>query len=632
MTTSFYNGITGIKSFQNGIDIWGNNIANINTPAFKENIPEFETIFSQNINSPIASSDIGLGSMLSSSAMNLKEGSLVKTDNPFDIAISKKGWFRVQNGDNIFYTKNGSFTRDANGFLTDENGNYLIVANADNLKKDPNGYYIDTNINTDNLIQTGKMSAISLPENVILPAVPTTKITLKTNLPNSDTLKNPSDATGNIYFSALYNQNGTDLKMRDNQSIVYKIGNIKYNNGIFSDEICINDDIPDGKDVTYDFSVNNTPIKVTLPDGSSKTDIINALANELKKNNINYETTKNSIIIKSPNRLIIKSNNNLINNTAGAILTYKNDAKNPYEFNSLDSFKEILNTMLNNVYSGIDVNIQNGKIVIQNNTQTPILGTFEKTDNTNELFFENISSLSKSILPSKSISSSKFTANIQNYSGNLYDKNGNKDTLSIQFIKKETLNKQNIWEANISITNNNTLIDKQQATFTFNEKGKLTSSNIFTLNLPQNITLITDITSYTSIDNSFSYTQNGMEKGFLKDYSIDENGNISALFSNGASVKLATIPIFHFQNPQGLESIGANLFKETLNSNKAFLYQKNGEYIPGSKVLSNTLENSNVNLAQAMTELIVTQKAYSAAAKTVTTSDQMIQKAINMKR
>ena len=344
MTTSFYNGITGIKSFQNGIDIWGNNIANINTPAFKENIPEFETIFSQNINSPIASSDIGLGSMLSSSAMNLKEGSLVKTDNPFDIAISKKGWFRVQNGDNIFYTKNGSFTRDANGFLTDENGNYLIVANADNLKKDPNGYYIDTNINTDNLIQTGKMSAISLPENVILPAVPTTKITLKTNLPNSDTLKNPSDATGNIYFSALYNQNGTDLKMRDNQSIVYKIGNIKYNNGIFSDEICINDDTLDGKDVTYDFSVNNTPIKVTLPDGSSKTDIINALANELKKNNINYETTKNSIIIKSPNRLIIKSNNNLINNTAGAILTYKNDAKNPYEFNSLDSFKEILNT------------------------------------------------------------------------------------------------------------------------------------------------------------------------------------------------------------------------------------------------------------------------------------------------
>ena len=635
MTTSFYNGISGIKSFQNGIDIWGNNIANINTPAFKENIPEFDTIFSTTLSTSPISSDIGLGSALSSSAINLQQGSLKHTDNPFDLAIDGKGWFKLQNGKNEFYTKNGSFIRNSDGYLIDENGNYLITANADNLKKGTNGYYIDQSINTDDLIKTGKMAPISLPENVLLPAVPTTKITLKANLDNSNTLLNPSDASGDLYFSALYNQEGENLNMRDGQSIAYTLGNIKYNQGTFSDEICINDDTLDGKDVTYDFNVNNTPIKVTLPDGSSKTDIINALANELKQKNIDYETTTNSIIIKSKNYLNITSNNNLVNNAAGATLVYKTDAKNPYEFNSLNSLKNILQTMLNIVYpNSSTLNLENGKIVIQNTTtNTTIQSRFEKTKETNNLFFKNIISAGTTILPNTAAKSASFKANIQNFSGKLYDKDGNEETLSIQFTKKEILKGKSIWEANIQIKNQDNLLTKKTQEFIFDPTGNLISPKSIKLSSPQNITLTTNITAYSKIDNySFSYTQNGISKGFLKNYDIDENGNILAFFSNGKSSKLATIPLFHFQNPQGLENVGGDLFKQTLNSNKAFLYEKDGNYIPGSKIHSNTLETSNVNFAQAMTELIINQKAFAAAAKAVTTSDQMIQKAINMKR
>ena len=635
MNTSFYNGISGVKNFQNGINIWGNNIANINTPAFKENNPEFETIFSDTIsNSPI-SSDIGLGSTLSSSAMNLQQGSLQHTDNPFDLAIGGKGWFKVQNGKNEFFTKNGSFTRNADGYLTDENGNYLIAANANNLKKEQNGYYIDQNINTDDLTKTGTMSPVSLPKNVILPAIPTSKIKLSANLNNANTINNPSDATGNLYFSALYNQDGENMHIVDGQSIAYTLGNIKYNQGTFFDEICVNDDKVDGNNVNYNFNVNGTDIKLTMPDGSKKKDIINALANKLKENNINYETTDHSIIIKSLNKLIIKSNNNLVNNAAGATLVYKNDAKNPYEFNSLDSFKNILQTMINNVYPNTaSVTLQDGKIVIDNNDiKNTIQSSFVKTNNTNNLFFDNVSSAGNTILPGTAAKSSVFKANIQDIGGKLYDKDGNKDILSIQFAKKETLNNQTIWEATISVKNNNKTINTQTQDFTFDSKGNLISPKSIKLSSPQNIILTPDITAYSKIDNfSYSYNQNGIAQGYLKNYNIDENGNIFASFSNGKSSKLATIPIFHFQNPQGLESIGANLFKETSNSNKAFLYENNNNYIPGSKILSNTLETSNVNFSQAMTELILMQKAFSAAAKTITTSDQMIQKAINMKR
>ena len=635
MTTSFYNGISGVKSFQSGIDIWGNNIANINTTAFKESTPEFSTLFSEAISSSPISSDIGLGSTLSSSAINLQQGSLIKTDNPFDLAIGGKGWFKVQNGKNEFYTKDGAFSRDANGYLTDANGNYLVVANADNLKKGEKGYYIDQSINTDDLIKTGKMAAVSLPENVILPAVPTTEIKLNANLNNSDKLLNPSAATGSLYFSALYNQDGESMHMVDNQSIAYTLGNIQYNKGTFSDEICISDDKLDGKDVTYDFSVNNIPIKVTLPDGSKKEDIIKSISDELKKNKINYETTNNSIIIKSLNKLVIKSNNNLVNNVAGAKLIYKNDAKNPYEFNSMDSLKKILQTMVDTVYPDTaTVTLENGKIVIKNNsTKDTIQSSFAKTDNTNELFFNNIAAVGNTILPGTAAKSSKFTANIQNFSGKLYDKDGNKDTLSMQFAKKEILNGQSIWETTIQIKNGDKTISKQTQDFIFDSSGNLISTKSITISKPQNITLTPNLTAYSKIDSSsYSYTQNGIAQGILKHYDIDEDGNILASFSNGKSSKLATIPLFHFQNPQGLESIGNNLFMETDNSNKAFLYTKNGDYIPGSRVLSNTLETSNVNFSQAMTELIINQKAFGAAAKAITTSDQMIQKAINMKR
>jgi flagellar hook protein FlgE len=136
-----------------------------------------------------------------------------------------------------------------------------------------------------------------------------------------------------------------------------------------------------------------------------------------------------------------------------------------------------------------------------------------------------------------------------------------------------------------------------------------------------------DVTNYTSVDVGTKFTQDGAPEGNLTKYDVLEDGRIVASFTNAVSVTLAQIPIYHFQNEQGLDTIGSNLFTPTSNSNDPILYDKEH-----TKILSHALESSNVSFSQAMTELIVTQKAFSASAKTVTTSDQMIQKAIDMKR
>jgi flagellar hook protein FlgE len=113
---------------------------------------------------------------------------------------------------------------------------------------------------------------------------------------------------------------------------------------------------------------------------------------------------------------------------------------------------------------------------------------------------------------------------------------------------------------------------------------------------------------------------------------MDGRGNVIAEFTNGRSAPIAKIALYHFMNDQGLEKVSSTLFSASANSGDAIFYtDANGNPILGSAIYSNRLEGSNVSMATALTELIVMQKAFDASAKSITTSDQMIQNAINMK-
>ena len=639
MTTSFYNGVSGLKSFQSGIDIWGNNIANINTVGFKANKPEFSTIFAQTLKTSPINSDLGMGSTLFSTAIDLSQGSFIDTDNPFDIALGGEGWLAVKKGEYTYYTRNGAFTRDANGFLVDDSGNYLLVANANNLIKQDNGYIIDTNKETTNLITNNQtFTPISLPNNVILPAIPTSEVTLQTNLDNSDIITTTTAATLNSDFSALYSKDGQDLKIRNGDSLIFGFGaNATYQNNLISTELCINDDIVDGKDVTYSFNLNGIDFNITLPDGSTKEEIINAIKTEFDNNGILNEVTSNGIKIYDTQKIILTSNNDLLSNIAVAKLTYRTEPQEEYEYSTIEEFNTILQNLANIVYpDATQVYLDNdGKISIDNNSSNIINSYILKTETSNEAFLNNLGNLGNEIYPNTSSKSYEFYNNTQSFGGNIIEANGNKDTISFTFTKQKVLDNQILWNGLIEIKDsNNEVITKQEETFIFDTTGNLVSPTTITLNSPQEITLNFNITSYNKTDlGSYMFSQNGIEEGYLKNYEIDDFGRINAFFSNSKMITLAQIPIFHFQNDQGLESLGGNLFRETSNSNNAILYSnENGEYISGAKILSQKLETSNVKFSEAMTELIITQKAFSSAAKTVTTSDQMIQKAIDMKQ
>lgn len=131
-------------------------------------------------------------------------------------------------------------------------------------------------------------------------------------------------------------------------------------------------------------------------------------------------------------------------------------------------------------------------------------------------------------------------------------------------------------------------------------------------------------------DASGSY-RDGMEPGNLISVSISESGVLTGTYSNGTTQVLAQIAIAQFKNPAGLEKIGGSLFRATTNSGEF-----NGVGVPpgegGSSLLSGSLEMANVDLSQEFTEMITTQRGFQANSRVITTSDDMLQELVNLKR
>ncbi|EAJ0326423.1 flagellar hook protein FlgE [Campylobacter lari] len=124
----------------------------------------------------------------------------------------------------------------------------------------------------------------------------------------------------------------------------------------------------------------------------------------------------------------------------------------------------------------------------------------------------------------------------------------------------------------------------------------------------------------------------GVGEGFLNNYAINTDGTIIATFTNGEQIPIAKLALFNFTNEQGLEKLGENLYGQTSNSGApTFLLSDSGTFSTAS-FKGSFLEQSNVDLSIELTNLITLQKAYDSSSKSITTADQMIQKAINMKR
>ncbi|MBR8462273.1 flagellar hook protein FlgE [Campylobacter sp. faydin G-24] len=147
-----------------------------------------------------------------------------------------------------------------------------------------------------------------------------------------------------------------------------------------------------------------------------------------------------------------------------------------------------------------------------------------------------------------------------------------------------------------------------------------------------NFGLGTDFNGLTSFDKDStteSISQDGYEGGTLKDVKVDETGTIIGAFSNGISLGLAQVAVATFTNNEGLQAEGGNIFSRTANSGEPVI----GVAGSGDKgtIAAAKLEQSNVDLSRALTQLIVVQRGFQANSKTITTSDEMLNTLLQLK-
>jgi len=139
-----------------------------------------------------------------------------------------------------------------------------------------------------------------------------------------------------------------------------------------------------------------------------------------------------------------------------------------------------------------------------------------------------------------------------------------------------------------------------------------------------------DITQFSSNHSIAVTEQDGNAEGTLESFAINEVGEIVGTFTNGSSDTLGKVGMATFNNPQGLMETGNSMYVQSSNSGLAQIgvagVGGRGTLIPGA------LEMSNVDLAEEFTNMIVAQRGFQATSRIITTSDQILQELVNIKR
>lgn len=731
MNSTLFNGYSGIKTHQFGLDSTSNNIANINTTGYRANMPEFKSLFtntltSTNPNSPV-SNDMNYGSSVASNAISTTSGSYKESDGELNVAYAGKGWFVVGNNEgtnfnveepnsNVFFTRDGSFSRDAQGYIVNSSGHYMMGVD---LGKIQNGVFISNDQVDQEKLSSGELTPLKIPQDLHYGPTQTTKASIAVNLnPNQSTLPAYevfSNGNGEVDNDAILNQDVNSLLVDDAQ----------INAEAFNDASIKVTQNGETKEYIFKYKGDGEDGFRTLGELIKKIKDKTGLDLELSKN-INGDTNKNITLelknnsISSMNvelggrlfdKLGLKGSKDLDNlkiknfdpsqnysvgdytKIDGAIFQRidTSGSSSPLEDNQSWVLVDSSGIKNYNAESNYDINAlvkNDGKVYqkigeanasLDDTTSWKELGD-EKQINIEQynensdyaknslVYFNNAIYLkigdssngnpendktNWQILDNEKFLSSKIGVANYKTTTEIFDENGEKQLIISKFILEDNSNDEKVWNVKTAVYDKdgkNMISDEISSKMTFDKDGKVIKGDdidlkvndrdiMYSLNGDEN----KDSTSISYIDSSvLGETKDGVQKGELSEISIDNNGLIKLAFSNGKTETMGRIGIVAFVNDQGLQKVGGNLFEMSsiskdgeesvaASGNPILGWDESGNLRFG-QVLHKYLETSNVNPADAMTDLIVFQRGYSMNAKAFTTGDDLIKEAINLKR
>lgn len=723
MNSTLYNGYSGIKTHQFGLDSTSNNIANINTNGYRANMPEFKSIFANALNTinPKSSvaSDMNYGSNVASNAISNNNGSYKESDEEFSIAYAGKGWFVVGDNENIafsggtnkgvYFTRDGGFSRDAQGFVVNSAGYYMLGVDLGKIK---DGIFISNTQNDEEMLATGEIKPLQIPQDLHYGPTESTFVNVALNLnANQSELNSYNffvDNNGNFDSEKLLNTDINALVV-DNENINANA----YNDGTIS--ITKN-----GETSQYHFQYGDFrtfgELKNAILQSGLELDFVRDMNGAIDKNLV-LELKSNhldSISVSISGKLFEKlglkgerdfnnfnihsfengkqySENDLVDFKGVIFRKIQNDGiNNPFDetqWEIVDTFG-VSDFNENKQYNIDDLVAQDGRIyqkIGEENTNPSEdsanwrvfseevaleISDFEPKNyaRNSYVFYNNhiyqkisnedsTNNPSADILHWKMIDSSGFSGNKLNFANyktttEIFNDNGDKLVIISKYILSQNTAESQVWsvESGIYTKDGESLIGEiVNHNISFDNAGNVISPPI-TLQYNDKTITYNIAGSENKSSSNMAYmdssvldsTKDGTQKGELTYIGIDNNGIINLSFSNGITERMGRVGVVAFVNDQGLQKVGGNLFEMSsylidgqdslpASGNPLIGWDEKGALRFG-QILHKYLETSNVNPADAMTDLIIYQRGYSMNAKAFTTGDDLIKEAINLKR
>jgi flagellar hook protein FlgE len=201
----FQQGLSGLDAATSQLDAIGNNIANANTVGFKASTAEFADVFAASLNGA-GTNQTGIGTKISAVAQQFAQGNIAASNNSLDMAINGQGFFRMSQNGSIFFSRNGQFQLDKNGYLVNAQGVQLTGYQADVNGNIVAATPVPLNIPTANLSPSATTSGVvglNLDSRSTAPATTTFSPTDPTSFNNSTSMT-IYDSLGNSHVATLY--------------------------------------------------------------------------------------------------------------------------------------------------------------------------------------------------------------------------------------------------------------------------------------------------------------------------------------------------------------------------------------------------------------------------------------------
>ncbi|MEE9605949.1 MAG: flagellar hook-basal body complex protein [Candidatus Scalindua sp.] len=222
----------------------------------------------------------------------------------------------------------------------------------------------------------------------------------------------------------------------------------------------------------------------------------------------------------------------------------------------------------------------------------------------------------------------------------IFDAQGTSFPVTLTFEKTSS----NMWDVSATMDPDDGSVVLNITGINFNTNGSYASisgTSDMTITLPDSTIQVvnfdlgtansfTGLTQLSGNSSAAATSQDGYEAGFFLSVTINSDGSVDALFTNGQTQTLDQMQLATFANPAGLEKQGKNLLLPSVASGDAILRLP----LTGStgSIVSGALEGSNVDIAEEFTSMIINQRAFQANARTITTNDEVMQELVNIVR